>query len=385
MMSAVAIAVSTTAPAFATSQTFTIEGNGYDSDTQIEFQVKNEAEVFQENKSTVENKINIQSDTGKNSTSKNTGGDVMVKTGDVEIQTAIMNKLNTNEAVMDRCGDCQGDTEVMVSGNGADSDNKVSIKQNNSNTLVQENDARISNKVYLKGNSGKNDADKNTGGDVSMLTGDVIINPVMVKNFTNTNHGVIGGGVNGSNMTDIVVSGNGYDSRTAVSLMSNREASLFQMNSSKISNDLQLEGTTGVNSMDKNTSAHLGDFDLETGDVGIIALVDNESGFNAASADCGCVMGVTGSVTGNGTDSRNKVALKLDENLAVAQDNSDYLKTNGDLKSDTGRNDVDANTNGSNYVRTGTTLSVIEALTSGGTNLFGDVEFVMPWGMSFAL
>jgi hypothetical protein len=66
-----------------------------------------------------------------------------------------------------------GATYVNVSGNGAFSDNTVSIRQNNRTDINQHNSARIDNLLDIRSNTGGNRANFNTGGDVFIRTGDV--------------------------------------------------------------------------------------------------------------------------------------------------------------------------------------------------------------------
>jgi len=68
------------------------------------------------------------------------------------------------------------DTTVEISGNGADSDNTATVVQVNETGVFQENNAEIQNNVSVSANSGGNDANNNTGGDVSIDTGNATSN-----------------------------------------------------------------------------------------------------------------------------------------------------------------------------------------------------------------
>src|SRR3990167_7594248 len=97
-------------------------------------------------------------------------------------------------------------TTVEISGNGSDSDNTVSVEQTNKTEVNQNNTANISNNVNVSSNTGDNKAEDNTGGDVSIDTGDSSAN-VTVTNSANSNQA----SVNGCCPTDtsVKIAGNG--------------------------------------------------------------------------------------------------------------------------------------------------------------------------------
>src|SRR3972149_826803 len=63
------------------------------------------------------------------------------------------------------------DTTIELSGNGDNSNNNALVSVSSSTTVVQSNTATIVNTVYSDANTGKNDANSNTGGDVKIDTG----------------------------------------------------------------------------------------------------------------------------------------------------------------------------------------------------------------------
>ena len=77
-------------------------------------------------------------------------------------------------------------TDIEVSGNGSDSNNTVNFTQNNTTNVTQDNTAKISNDIDVDADTGKNDASKNTGGDVEILTGNADAD-VDVSNLANFN------------------------------------------------------------------------------------------------------------------------------------------------------------------------------------------------------
>jgi len=102
---------------------------------------------------------------------------------------------NFNAADVD-CGCLLGDIKAKISGNGADSDNKIKARISGDLDVFQGdrkgagNDAFLDTLVYGDADTGKNDANRNTGGvnggDPEILTGDAD-SDIKVKNSANAN------------------------------------------------------------------------------------------------------------------------------------------------------------------------------------------------------
>lgn len=385
-----ALALQTVAPA-AAAVNITVSGNGSDSESEVEIDNDRNTEVYQENKTKIVNNITSNSNTGDNDVEDNTGGDVEVKTGDVETSATVINEANKNMAHVEDC-DCDTDTTVKVAGNGTDSDNEVEIDNKSKNTVVQDNYSFVKNDVDLEGDSGDNDVEDNTGGKVKVKTGDVKIKPVTIANVLGVNAAHIGGS-NGdetdddeSSVIDLTIAGNGSDSENEVEIDNRRRTGIYQENRAKVINDLYLDGNTGDNSVSDNTGESTTDPSLKTGDVEMEAFVMNEAGFNQAVADCGCVMDVTGEVSENGTDSENEIELDLSDKQTATQDNYDFIYNDGELDADTGDNEVDDNTSGEVNVKTGGTTTVVDVFNFGGNNGYGvEIELPSSWAAILGL
>src|SRR3990170_2623868 len=61
--------------------------------------------------------------------------------------------------------------EYVISGNGAGSDNWITTSQTSTTVVAQNNVANVTNDVDANAKTGYNDAYKNTGGDVTIKTG----------------------------------------------------------------------------------------------------------------------------------------------------------------------------------------------------------------------
>jgi len=78
------------------------------------------------------------------------------------------------------------DTELTISGNGANSDNDIKIELENEVNIDQDNYANFDNNIDADANTGDNDANKNTGGDVEIKTGDAEVD-ITLDNSANIN------------------------------------------------------------------------------------------------------------------------------------------------------------------------------------------------------
>lgn len=365
-VSAFAMTVAPVSPAFAGSYNFNISGNGADSKNDVELKNSNTTQVFQENKSDITNKVNISSNTGDNNASKNTGGGVSVTTGDVDVVSYIENQVGSNEAHVEAC-DCDADIDVSIEGNGAGSRNDVSLRNTQENTVSQNNQTRLRNDVDVDSNTGGNRASKNTGGYVEVETGRVDV-ASMVSNRAGSNTAHIGNGSGYGSMIDLVIEGNGAKSRNEIDIRNKQANSIFQNNNTRINNNLDVDSNTGENNANYNTGAGV---DVMTGDVVVEAGILNEAGFNYADVDCGCVLDVAGSISENGSKSKNEIDLRLDNDTVATQDNYDRFRNYSDILSDTGYNNLYKNTGGDHEVRTGMTWATFVLDNFGGLNLFG--------------
>lgn len=149
-----------------------ISGNGAFSDNNVDLRNGASTVVAQDNKAHVINHVKSNARTGGNDASFNTGGDTTINTGDAKTATDVRTAVNFNAA--DVKGDFAEAINVKVSGNGAESKNKVHAKSFNDHLVFQDNDADVFNKVDSDAKTGENAAKFNTAaakGDPSIKTG----------------------------------------------------------------------------------------------------------------------------------------------------------------------------------------------------------------------
>lgn len=264
-----------------------IAGNGSDSDNDVDLEVKKSNGIFQDNDADVENKVEVDSKTGDNEADDNTGGEVEVSTGDSEVSVGIMNMLNSNFARIGGGEDEEGSAlSLWITGNGSDSDNDIDADIRNGNSVTQDNHANVFNKVETDADTGYNSADDNTGGAVSIETGDAAVE-ALVANVGNFNWADLSCDCLFDDLT-AKIDGNGSysDSEIDVELSDGKEDGVFQDNHAYLTNKLdELDATTGDNEAEDNTAYDGEDPSIETGDAGVGAEVLNQ--FNANEAGIG--------------------------------------------------------------------------------------------------
>lgn len=197
--------------------------NGSLTDNNAAINIDNFDTIDQTNVAEINNNLIVDASTGDNSTSRNTGGDSTIKTGNTDVNASLINVVNNNLiggnmwlVLINEAGNWVGKllgapdgsnmaasqgTELRVgsdgqvyatnSGNGTSSDNNADINQTNNNTTEQTNNAVINNTLDLSANTGGNTANSNTGGDSNIKTGDATI-VANIVNFVNNN--IVGNG-----------------------------------------------------------------------------------------------------------------------------------------------------------------------------------------------
>lgn len=414
-IAAVAMLLNSAAPALAT--TLEISGNG-DSNNEINVDVDQETNVVQDNTANISNDVDVTANTGGNTASRNTGGDVLVDTGNSEADVTISNTANSNVADVECCE--SGDVDVLISGNGDGSTNKVDLDVNqyegkgedpgSGTHIYQDNYAKVKNDVDVTANTGDNRASSNTGGDVLVFTGNAKIadEGVKIVNSVNSNSARVGGNAGGDEgpALSVRILGNGSDSKNTIDLDFDREVIVSQDNIARITNDVDVNALTGNNWVARNTG---GTAIVDTGNAYADVMVDNMANFNWADVDCGCLMDILAKVHGNGDGSENKIRANLDDELVVFQDNDwscdkgygwwwfwrkhGYKKPCNDVDAtaDTGNNAVNRNTaegEGDPAVVTGDSEVDVTVGNTGNSNVFGEtpqMEIELPWWVGFNL
>lgn len=185
---AAAFVAGVVAPGAFAATDVTVSGNGADSTNKVKVKNVKKDKVKQKNTSTVNNTVGVSQNTGGNKASKNTGGDVTVTSGNATATVMVSNMTGSNYLTWDAmCGCMMPENMIEISGNGADSYNKVKIKNSDSTEVTQTNKATITNVIGVEQTTGDNKANKNTGeGTVHVMSGDAHAD-ITVDNTTGDN------------------------------------------------------------------------------------------------------------------------------------------------------------------------------------------------------
>ncbi|KKR13564.1 MAG: hypothetical protein UT40_C0014G0020 [Candidatus Woesebacteria bacterium GW2011_GWA1_39_21b] len=256
-------------------------------------------------------------------------------------------------------------TTLVISGNGAETDNDINLSQTTTTTVVQNNVANISNNVDADAETGENDQNYNTGGPVSLTTGDATTGvaisntansnvaevsgccdvdvdveisdngykstggpvsmetgdadtTVLIANKANSNWAKIGDGSGGASVS-LKIIGNGAETDNDINLLFDRSLLLTQDNYANIKNKVDADAETGENDQNYNTG---GPVSLETGDATTVVGIDNLANFNFADLNCGCLLDVVAKIAGNGYNADSDISAALLDTKAAFQTNS---------------------------------------------------------------
>jgi hypothetical protein len=386
MFAAFTLLLGSFAPLALADTSLVISGNGAGSENEVEVEVESETTVVQSNNAQIVNNITSNANTGGNDANDNTGGDVVISTGNAVSSVDVVNKANLNEAIVEDCNGCETDYRVKISGNGAGSENEVEIESENKVEIFQDNYAYFENNVDAKAKTGYNDANRNTGGDVTIVTGHAV-SDVSVLNAANANVAVVGGNGDRGGYVSARIMGNGADSENEIELEFERSVVIVQDNFARFHNDVDAYAKTGHNDANDNTG---GDVGIDTGNAHTFVTIDNLANFNYAAADC-CEFDVRAKIAENGAESENEIEAEFENELEVFQGGGrtlgaelsvidllgpgNWYEVDNDVYANakTGWNEADRNTyeNGDPYVFTGHALSETEVHNSGNVNVFG--------------
>lgn len=149
-----------------------ISGNGSGSVNSVTATQTSTEQVGQSNSSVVVTQVSSKASTGGNTANKNTGGDVLVVSGDAASAVDVIVEGGSNNAGVLPCG-CPDDASnsAHISGNGSGSVNLISWLKLKTSSLTQLNTQVVTTGVLNKAKTGKNKANLNTGGSTTVMSG----------------------------------------------------------------------------------------------------------------------------------------------------------------------------------------------------------------------
>jgi hypothetical protein len=265
-------------------------------------------------------------------------------------------------------------TEIVISGNGAGSDNWATVGQTSTTTVTQNNQANVTNNVSADAKTGNNDASFNTGGDVNIDTGDAKTK-VDVSNVLNSNSADVDCCAAGD--TEVKISGNGAKSDNGVKLEQSTNTTVDQDNDANVTNNVDANAKTGYNDASKNTG---GEVSIKTGKATSDVDVATVANVNSAKVGSGHGSNPSASfiISGNGAGSDNYIGAVLANETVVSQDNDANVTNDVDAKASTGGNDAGFNTGGEVHIMTGDAKAKVDVDNSVNFN-FADVDCGCVW------
>jgi hypothetical protein len=171
-----------------------VANNGSSSDNAVSVNNTSTTTIQSNNTANITNNITGLVNTGNNTANHNANGDVTVKTGTISVVERITNApVNVNNVTLSAGTNVGAPAafDAEIKKNGALSENTIALNLNNDTHVKTDNFADILNKSLWLFNTGGNEADKNTNGDVTIKTGDIsflsrIVNMVNLNDVTVT-------------------------------------------------------------------------------------------------------------------------------------------------------------------------------------------------------
>ncbi len=270
---------------------------------------------------------------------------------------------------------------MLIKGNGANSNNVVDLTKIGTTNVTQNNNANVTNNVTANADTGDNSANSNTGGDVTVKTGNATVN-TSVSTQANSNWAKVSPAAGSGSSTEVAlrILGNGAGSNNFIGATLIKTTDVNQSNNANVTNNVTANADTGDNEAKFNTG---GDVTIKTGNAKVNVDVDNMVNFNSADVDCGCAFGLLAKIDGNGVGGKpededpNVITATLISVQDVGQNNLARLKNKANGSADTGDNEAKSNTGGVDggdpSVITGNSTDNSSVSNSGNVNSLGSV------------
>ena len=256
-------------------------------------------------------------------------------------------------------------TQIIISGNGAGSDNYGTVVESNTTTVTQSNEANVTNNVVAKSTTDDASANFNVG-DVTVKSGDADTT-VNVTNDLNTNVAHVDC-CDASGNTEVEISGNGAKSTNTVALTEASVLATNQDNKANVLNHVYAKSDSGDLEADLNTN---GDVMVKSGNATTDVTVSTHANTNIATVGTplGGSTNPTASfiISGNGAFADNFINATLAKTNVSDQDNLANITNAVHAKSKCGDLGAEFNTGGDTTVWSG------DATTT--ANVTNDVNF----------
>jgi hypothetical protein len=236
--------------------------------------------------------------------------------------------------------------ELVITGNGSDSDNTVSVEVQSETTVVQENEAKVVNDIETEAVTGENSATGNSN-DTVVVTGN-IEQEVVVDNKLNESVAVVDNCCQQD--TSAKISANGSGSQNYISINSTNSTNVDVNQAASVTNSVDGYANTGGNSANYNG----GDVVINTGNIKVSGAILNDVNNSNVNVNSGGA-GFNANISGNGVASYNFINANISNNNNVNVTNSSFLNNFVEWFLNTGLNNAKGN-NGSVSIITGDIL-----------------------------
>jgi hypothetical protein len=262
------------------AQTISVEvsGNGNNSQNVTNVTVQEETVINQTNQSNITNDVSVNTNTGSNNASANTGQETQIATGDSNTNLDIQNQANLSAVNLSGCDQCQNNVNIQIGGNGESSQNSINANITNQTEINVLNDAEITNKVNINGNTGLNEASKNNG-DVAIKTGDISVRGSL-ENRANYSE-IIVDPWSGQKVI-VINSSNGANSVNDLNISILQSLNITKIDREVIENLIDIILNTGGNIASDNN----GSVSIETGDIDVDFSVVNDVNKDYIKIEC---------------------------------------------------------------------------------------------------
>ncbi len=168
-------------------------------------------------------------------------------------------------------------------------------------------------------------------------------------------------------LADATIEGNGAGSHNYITVSSKCKSTVYQSNNTSVATIANVSASTGDNQANSNTG---GDVTVDTGNATAGLSVTVEGGSNEATPPdcCACVPGGDQTIAENGDGTHNSIRESSRQRTTVSQKNKTHVFTLASVKSKTGKNKANRNTDGNVEVTTGTAEAGLEVVVTAPSN-----------------
>ena len=283
-----------------------------------------------------------------------------------KFQKRVITALATGSMLLQSALPIFASMTLTITGNGADTVNTVGVGSTQSTTVTQSNSTSVHNDIDVDANTGDNEAEDNTGGDVTIDTGNSKVN-VTIANDLNSNVAEVEP-CNCDSDTTVEITGNVEGSENTAGLKQSDAAVVTQYNVANVKNEVDVDSETGDNDANDNAG---GDVTIDTGKSTVTIMAGTVANTNVARiqpAQGGSGGSVSLLIAQNGQDTKNKIGLELGRLAWINQTNLTSIDNDFDVDAETGDNDAKDNVGGTVEIDTGNVILTAEVSNLAGFN-----------------